>query len=81
LSNVEQYLRQDNLWQRFCENVATLPLDDASVFIRPGGLGMRGVTSITLVNGVPSSRPVTITPGGSALAPMMTETAACGAPR
>jgi hypothetical protein len=81
LSNVEQYLRQDGLWPRFCENVATLPLDDASVFIRPGGLGMRGVTSITLVNGVPTSRPATITPGGSALSPMMTETAACGAPK
>jgi hypothetical protein len=34
LSNVEQYLRQDGLWRDFCANVATLPLDEASTFIR-----------------------------------------------
>jgi hypothetical protein len=34
LSNVEQYLRQDNIWDSFCGNVASLPLDDASTFIR-----------------------------------------------
>ena len=34
LSNVEQYLRQDLIWDNFCANVATLPLDDASTFIR-----------------------------------------------
>jgi hypothetical protein len=34
LSNVEQYLRQDGLWYSFCANVATLPLDDSSTFIR-----------------------------------------------
>ena len=34
LSNVEQYLRQDSIWRDFCANVATLPLDDASTFIR-----------------------------------------------
>ena len=35
LSNVEQYLFQDNdVWPRFYENVATLPLDSASTFIR-----------------------------------------------
>jgi hypothetical protein len=34
LSNVEQYLRQDGLWNAFCANVATLPLDDTSLFIR-----------------------------------------------
>jgi hypothetical protein len=34
LSNVEQYLRQDGLWYAFCANVATLPLDDSSTFIR-----------------------------------------------
>ena len=28
LSNVEQYLRQDGIWDDFCANVATLPLDD-----------------------------------------------------
>jgi hypothetical protein len=34
LSNVEQYLRQDLLWDSFCANVATLPLDERSTFIR-----------------------------------------------
>jgi hypothetical protein len=34
LSNVEQYLRQDGIWDRFCANAATLPLDDSSTFIR-----------------------------------------------
>ncbi len=34
LSNVEQYLRQDGIWRDFCGNVATLPLDEASTFIR-----------------------------------------------
>ena len=34
LSNVEQYLRQDLLWDNFCANVATLPLDETSTFIR-----------------------------------------------
>jgi hypothetical protein len=34
LSNVEQYLRQDGIWDNFCRNVATLPLDESSTFIR-----------------------------------------------
>ena len=34
LSNVEGYLR-GTLWSDFCENVATMPLDANSVFIRP----------------------------------------------
>ena len=34
LSNVEQYLDQQGLWPAFCNNVAALPLDDTSVFIR-----------------------------------------------
>ena len=34
LSNVEQYLQQDGIWDDFCRNVATLPLDQASTFIR-----------------------------------------------
>jgi hypothetical protein len=35
LSNVEQYLFMDDKSGTFYENVATLPLNDASVFIRP----------------------------------------------
>lgn len=36
-SNVEQYLFQDNLAYNYYENVASLPIDTASVFIRSGG--------------------------------------------
>src|SRR5207247_1456607 len=41
LSNVEQYLFQDNGWRRFYANVATLPMDSSSQFIRTvnGGNG------------------------------------------
>lgn len=37
LSNVEQYLDQDGKTRRFLENVASLPLDESSTFIRSGG--------------------------------------------
>jgi hypothetical protein len=55
LSNVEQYLNQDGLWPSFCNNVAALPLDDNSTFIRSvrgggngfgGGYGFGGLTNI-----------------------------------
>ena len=42
LSNVEQYLYQDRIWGNFCRNVATLPLETSSTFIRSvrgGGVG------------------------------------------
>jgi hypothetical protein len=39
LSNVEQYLTQENLWGQFCANVATMPLDETSTFIRSGQRG------------------------------------------
>lgn len=45
LSNVEMYLMQDGIWDNFCRNVATLPLDDSSTFIRSlrgGGFGGGG---------------------------------------
>jgi hypothetical protein len=42
LSNVEQYLRQDGIWNQFCTNVATLPLDDSSMFIRSVRGGRQG---------------------------------------
>ena len=34
VSNVEQYLFQDGQWDAFAENLATLPLDSRSTFIR-----------------------------------------------
>lgn len=44
LSNVEMYLGPDGLMQSFCRNVATLPLDQSSTFIRSlrGGRYGRG---------------------------------------
>ncbi|HEY7473638.1 MAG TPA: hypothetical protein VH679_01400 [Vicinamibacterales bacterium] len=36
VSNVEQYLQRNGVWTAFCANVAAMPLDAASVFIRPG---------------------------------------------
>jgi hypothetical protein len=39
LSNVEQYLQQEGLWGAFCANVASLPLDDSSTFIRSRSAG------------------------------------------
>lgn len=42
-SNVEQYLWQDGIAYSYYDNVAALPLDSASVFIRSnGGMGGRG---------------------------------------
>jgi hypothetical protein len=35
VSNVEQYLFMNDSWKKFYANVATLPLDSRSVFIRP----------------------------------------------
>lgn len=42
LSNVEQYLSRDGRWAAFCGNVATLPLDSSSTFIRSVRNGMYG---------------------------------------
>jgi hypothetical protein len=58
-SNVEQYLfQQGDDWNRFYANVATLPLDSASTFIRslsngngfrPGSPNSRSVQLLSLV--------------------------------
>jgi hypothetical protein len=42
LSNVEMYLSQDGLTAIFCRNVATLPLDETSTFIRSARGGRYG---------------------------------------
>jgi hypothetical protein len=44
VSNVEQYLGREGGMEEFCASAATLPLDDASTFIRSerGGFGPRG---------------------------------------
>ena len=45
VSNVEEYLTQDNRWDVFCSSVSTLPLDRASTFIftGPGAPPVAGV--------------------------------------
>jgi len=45
LSNVEQYLQQDGIWDDFCRNVAALPLDASSTFIRSVRGGRFGLGS------------------------------------
>lgn len=46
LSNVESYLRRDGKWASFCANVASMPLDAPSTFIRSQSLGgMAGFVS------------------------------------
>jgi hypothetical protein len=42
LSNVEQYLREGGLWDKFCTNAAALPIDGSSTFIRSARGGFRG---------------------------------------
>lgn len=42
VSNVEQYLIQDNLWRDFCLNATTLPIDSTSTFIRSVRRGRYG---------------------------------------
>jgi hypothetical protein len=78
LSNVETYLRQDSLWTRFCNSSATLPIDAASLFIRPG-LGGSVVFRVQQSDGtvrMVSSGPV---PGlGNGLGNMLAETRSCG---
>jgi hypothetical protein len=46
LSNVEDYLYQDGKEQAFCANVATLPLDSSSTFIRSSSRGRAGFGGI-----------------------------------
>lgn len=64
LSNVEQYLNQDGIWYNFCANVASMPLDERSTFIRSsqggGGGGGSGLMNY--------------------LGSMLNETKGCGTP-
>lgn len=54
LSNVEQYLNMDGIWNDFCANAATLPIDETSQFIRSyrGGGGGYGYGGPSLQQGI-----------------------------
>jgi len=67
VSNVEQYLQQNGVWQSFCSNVATMPIDESSVYIRPSGIGV-----VRPVGG--QTPPITRVPGP--LMPVAAEVAA-----
>jgi hypothetical protein len=45
VSSVEPYLKRAGTFETFCESVATLPMTDASLFIRPGNLGNLMISS------------------------------------
>ena len=53
VSTVEPYLKRDGSFPAFCANVATLPMDDASVFIRPGNIGNLGAGGAVIAPPVP----------------------------
>jgi hypothetical protein len=54
LSNVEQFLVQDNKWDTFCTSVSALPSDETSFFIRSGRgrspFGGGGVQNSSIAN-------------------------------
>ncbi len=70
-SNVEQYLRQDGLWENFCRSVSTFPLDATSTFIRSERGGF-AVQTIAPAPGVPFNL---------ALFPIQGEISKCAAAR
>lgn len=45
VSNVEQFLVQENMWFNFCRSVRSMPLDETSMFIRSGRGGPNTVNS------------------------------------
>jgi hypothetical protein len=64
VSNVEEYLRGDGTWNAFCGNIATLPLDRSSTFIRSVRSSGAGGLSEDFI---------------SELKPMLDETRSCAA--
>lgn len=50
-SNVEQYLRQDGIWGKFCSSASTMPLDDRSIFIRSARGGFANQPPVALTAG------------------------------
>ena len=54
VSTVEPYLKRDGTFEAFCASVATLPMDDASVFIRPGNVGNLPASGFVVPGGAAS---------------------------
>jgi hypothetical protein len=50
-SNVEQYLRQDGIYGKFCSSASTLPLDARSVFVRSARAGFAGQPDVVGAGG------------------------------
>ena len=68
-SNVEQYLREDGIWDNFCASAATFPIDATSTFVRSERGGFRGQ---------PDQRGAGVGGGfASSLASMKTDLARC----
>jgi hypothetical protein len=95
LSNVESYLQRAGTWTEFCANVATFPLDENSLFIRPSGRGstMSGSMRLVTVAGTTRFMPAVTTPPptaapappaagpiGSGLVPITEEVKRCTTP-
>ena len=80
VSNVEQYLK-NGLWTSFCGNVATMPLDAASVFIRPTGSYGNGagapMASTVLTPGMYTMRTTGAGPARAALWSMTEDIKTC----
>jgi hypothetical protein len=47
VSNVEQYLKDDGIWDKFCLNASGLPVDDTSTFIRSARGGFKGQRTVS----------------------------------
>jgi hypothetical protein len=90
VSNVEQYLRRNNVWAAFCANVATLPLDEHSTFlrpsgaiatvsvgVRPGGMFIPGMSPTSAVTTAPITRS-SVEATAAGFGPMAAEVAGCG---
>ena len=55
VSTVEPYLKRDGSFPIFCANVATLPMDDSSVFIRPGNVANLQNSGFTVAPAAPGT--------------------------
>jgi len=76
VSNVESYLVRDGSWPAFCANVATLPLDDQSVFIRPSGAAVTVISTPASSHYMGQSGDPSLPPGFG-LVPMAPEVRSC----